>query len=555
MDTFDINVMIRRPGVTLKPVRQEVKEEVAPTPPPPKPKFKRAPRRLPIVQDSAGNSYSVNKDITGKRFGHLTVLYLDWVNDHNMKYYRLRCDCGNEVTFSGHQFRQHERWCCSKLCRYYHEDIIDKERPGLRDSDPKLFHSIVMKHALNYRISHAASVMATREKEKWEAMCNRFQTDLIYAFQNPETMKQVWDHTYKPRRIVGIHAFEDENHTYKDILAARMPTELIRRREKNKRYKDLSAYIAKHYKSRHISPRFHIPQKLHRRAIGYKNTMPIAEINKLDLTGKIVLHNRVLYPARENNFQITNCCWKTECIFCKRKFTIPARLLASGGFRACRCLDLKLARLEEQIVADDYHNAIDEYHRQVATVREARMDLVRRRNSPEEEAYRQSIMENGVKRLGIKSDFMEINIHERYLGQLYYNYLFNLNDIAMLGYNDTAKVLFKARRNDDTKTEKKCLKQLDRYKTLEQYTNDMYRKPFILQDKNFGSLHVLRIDHIDELNRMYWLCECRSCGKQIVIDIPALILHHFRGCKEGHEVYDPVEEKYRPTPEEKSRWL
>ena len=42
----------------------------------------------------------VFEDLTGRRFGRLTVVALDRTEDH-LTYWRVRCDCGVEFTASG----------------------------------------------------------------------------------------------------------------------------------------------------------------------------------------------------------------------------------------------------------------------------------------------------------------------------------------------------------------------------------------------------------------------------------------------------------------------
>jgi hypothetical protein len=56
-------------------------------------------------------------DLTGKRFGRLTVLGIDDLTDNRMTIWRVRCDCGCEFTALGVNLRRGSTQSCGCLRR------------------------------------------------------------------------------------------------------------------------------------------------------------------------------------------------------------------------------------------------------------------------------------------------------------------------------------------------------------------------------------------------------------------------------------------------------
>ena len=54
-------------------------------------------------------------DLTGKRFGQLTVIRHDHANDHGSQYWRCRCDCGKEAVVEGSKLTGGKTKSCGHL--------------------------------------------------------------------------------------------------------------------------------------------------------------------------------------------------------------------------------------------------------------------------------------------------------------------------------------------------------------------------------------------------------------------------------------------------------
>lgn len=64
------------------------------------------------------NAHALNYiDLTGRRFGRLTVLGLDDLTDNRMTTWRVRCDCGCEFTALGGNLRRGVTRSCGCLRR------------------------------------------------------------------------------------------------------------------------------------------------------------------------------------------------------------------------------------------------------------------------------------------------------------------------------------------------------------------------------------------------------------------------------------------------------
>lgn len=68
-------------------------------------------------------------DLTGKRFGRLTVLGLDDLTDNRMTTWRVRCDCGCEFTALGANLRRGVTRSCGCLRR---EIMIGNKRNAVK---------------------------------------------------------------------------------------------------------------------------------------------------------------------------------------------------------------------------------------------------------------------------------------------------------------------------------------------------------------------------------------------------------------------------------------
>jgi len=68
-------------------------------------------------------------DLTGKRFGRLTVLAVSHKNKHRDYFWRCQCDCGTVKTLKADDFRNKEtRSCgCLQLSRTRDERIHDEQ--------------------------------------------------------------------------------------------------------------------------------------------------------------------------------------------------------------------------------------------------------------------------------------------------------------------------------------------------------------------------------------------------------------------------------------------
>lgn len=53
----------------------------------------------------------VSKDITGQRFNHLVAMNLDHY-EHGRAYWKFKCDCGNEVIYELRQVTVHHKQSC-----------------------------------------------------------------------------------------------------------------------------------------------------------------------------------------------------------------------------------------------------------------------------------------------------------------------------------------------------------------------------------------------------------------------------------------------------------
>lgn len=73
------------------------------------------------ITTSCGCKQRVPKreDLTGKRFGRLTVLEYDHNNSYRAPYWRCLCDCGNEITVRGSELKIGN----VKSCGCYHRDV------------------------------------------------------------------------------------------------------------------------------------------------------------------------------------------------------------------------------------------------------------------------------------------------------------------------------------------------------------------------------------------------------------------------------------------------
>ena len=56
-------------------------------------------------------------DLTGQRFGRLTVIEKVSKNNESRAYWRCRCDCGNEVISSEKDLRTGHTQSCGCYCR------------------------------------------------------------------------------------------------------------------------------------------------------------------------------------------------------------------------------------------------------------------------------------------------------------------------------------------------------------------------------------------------------------------------------------------------------
>lgn len=65
------------------------------------------------------NSKQKTKDLTGIRFGRLTVIKRDTTNKHGNVVWRCKCDCGNEVVVAGGNLRSGN----TTSCGCYHREI------------------------------------------------------------------------------------------------------------------------------------------------------------------------------------------------------------------------------------------------------------------------------------------------------------------------------------------------------------------------------------------------------------------------------------------------
>lgn len=72
-------------------------------------------------------------DETGKRFGRLTALFLDYKIDR-VTYYRFRCDCGVEFSANISNVRQGRTQSCGCLrndrMREYNQTRVNNKRKG-----------------------------------------------------------------------------------------------------------------------------------------------------------------------------------------------------------------------------------------------------------------------------------------------------------------------------------------------------------------------------------------------------------------------------------------
>lgn len=68
-------------------------------------------------------------DLTGKRFGRLTVLGIDDLTDNRMTTWRVRCDCGCEFTALGVNLRRGSMQSCGCLRR---EIMIGNKRNAVK---------------------------------------------------------------------------------------------------------------------------------------------------------------------------------------------------------------------------------------------------------------------------------------------------------------------------------------------------------------------------------------------------------------------------------------
>lgn len=59
-------------------------------------------------------------DLTGQKFGHLTVVARDFSSTKNAKWI-CKCDCGKEVTKIGQGLRNGQSTCCDRKCIYYNK--------------------------------------------------------------------------------------------------------------------------------------------------------------------------------------------------------------------------------------------------------------------------------------------------------------------------------------------------------------------------------------------------------------------------------------------------
>lgn len=69
------------------------------------------------------------KNMTGERFGRLTVLSFDHVSSHRERYWKCLCDCGNEVVVrTSHLINGHSTSCG---CSHFNRETLPKKYPRL----------------------------------------------------------------------------------------------------------------------------------------------------------------------------------------------------------------------------------------------------------------------------------------------------------------------------------------------------------------------------------------------------------------------------------------
>lgn len=70
------------------------------------------------------------KDLTGLRFGKLTVIKLDYTNKHRQSMWLCKCDCGNTITVLGNDLKRHHTLSCG---------CTNKTQQGLTSMYPRLY--------------------------------------------------------------------------------------------------------------------------------------------------------------------------------------------------------------------------------------------------------------------------------------------------------------------------------------------------------------------------------------------------------------------------------
>lgn len=88
------------------------------------------------------------KDLTGQRFGKLTVLELDTTKKSNKRtvQWKCQCDCGKQIVVDGAHLRQNQTKSCGCLREYIHQDLI-------KDITGQTFGMLTVLHRTNRKTS------------------------------------------------------------------------------------------------------------------------------------------------------------------------------------------------------------------------------------------------------------------------------------------------------------------------------------------------------------------------------------------------------------------
>ena len=127
-------------------------------------------------------------DLTGKRFGKLTIIGIDHVHPHNGVYWRCKCDCGNECVVIGSHLRNgHTKSCgcipkvnlrnISKLHHEKYYDLGTKFDNSLRKSDLKPH---------NNNVSFYTGISYNKSRDFWRSYCDFQSCRYEKWFKNKE---------------------------------------------------------------------------------------------------------------------------------------------------------------------------------------------------------------------------------------------------------------------------------------------------------------------------------------------------------------------------------